>query len=764
MDILSLKHIHFTGIKGVGMTALALCAQDLGIKVTGSDVAEIFVTDETLQKRGIGWNVGFGEKNLDPRPDLVITTGAHGGLRNPEVVAAQKMGIPVMTHAQALYEFTKGKEVIAVCGVGGKSTTCAMIATIFDVAGMHPSFAIGVGDIPSLGAPGRYDKEGKIFIVEADEYAISPGIDNRPRFSLLSPRVIVVTNIEHDHPDIYKTLEDTKRAFREFFEKLPGGGLLVANGNSEHVRAITKNLKVRVIMYDIENLELSIPGKFNQANATAAAAVAKFCKIPEEIIRKGLQKFKGIRRRFEKMGEVNEVLFYDDYAHMPNEISAILGASKEHFPQKRIIVIFQPHTYSRTKALFSDFAKSFGDADVVGIMDIYASARESDALGVSSELLTKEISRYHKNVAYTGKHEQTIKWIKKNSKSGDVVLTLGAGDIFLLHGMLREISNFQTNPKFKIKMNKNLIKNILFSSLTTLRIGGPIRYFAPAFTTNELFQLIKIAKEKNMPYLIIGGGSNLLVADDGFDGLVIQNLIQSIEKKDDVLEVGSGTDLQTLVWYANKSGISGFEKLVGIPGSVGGAVYGNVGAYGQTISDNILWVEVLKLKNLKTEKLKKEECGFGYRHSKLKETKDVILRMGFSITPGDGKELSKTSQEVVKMRMQKYHPGIACPGSFFKNVEADKLSKKVLNRIPEDKISFSKIPAGWLLEEVGAKGAKRGDVEIALWHGNLFINRGKGTAEDFLYLAKMYREKVKDKFGIELEPEVQLVGFKRKIF
>ncbi len=472
MDIKTLKHIHFTGIKGVGMTALVLCAQDLGIKVTGSDVAEVFVTDETLEKRGIRWNVGFGEKNLDPRPDLVITTGAHGGLRNPEVVAAQKMGIRVLTHAQALYEFTKGKEVIAVCGVGGKSTTCAMIATIFDEAGLHPSFAIGVGDIPSLGAPGRYDKKGNVFIVEADEYAISPGVDNRPRFSLLSPRVIVVTNIEHDHPDIYKTLEDTKRAFREFFEKLPSDGLLVANGNSENVRTITKNLKVRVIMYDIENLELSIPGKFNQANATAASAVAKFynsiqeysaiycgdelnadmsssfrgkpsslerggChKIPEEIIKRGLQNFKGVRRRFEKMGEINGVLFYDDYAHTPNEIRATLGAAREWFNNQRIVAVFQPHTYSRTKALLSEFAKSFSDSDIVGVMDIYASARENDTLGMSGELLAKEISRYHKNVAYTGNHERTIEWIKKNSKSGDIVLTLGAGDIFLLHRII----------------------------------------------------------------------------------------------------------------------------------------------------------------------------------------------------------------------------------------------------------------------------------------------------------------------------------------
>ncbi len=313
-------------------------------------------------------------------------------------------------------------------------------------------------------------------------------------------------------------------------------------------------------------------------------------------------------------------------------------------------------------------------------------------------------------------------------------------------------------------MNIRITENILFSSLTTLRIGGPIKYFAPATTEEELFHLIEMAKGKSLHYLIIGGGSNLLVSGDGFDGLVIQNLIQSIEKKDDVLEVGAGTDLQALVWYANKSGISGFEKLAGIPGSVGGAVYGNAGAYGQAISDNVLWIEVGEPKDGTTKKLKSEECGFGYRKSKFKETKDLILRMGFSITPGDSKELLKTSQEIVKMRMQKYPPGIACPGSFFKNVEVDKLDKGILSRIPKDKIMFGKIPAGWLLEEVGAKGARKNGVEIAPWHGNLFVNQGGGRAEDFLYLAKEYRQKVKERFGIELEPEVQLVGFKENMF
>ena len=213
MNIKNAKHVHFTGIKGVGMTSLALCCQDLGIKITGSDVEEEFVTDETLKNRGLPWKIGFKKENLNPKPDLLVFTGAHGGLNNPEVLVAKELGIPVISHAEALGQLAEGKKTIAVCGVGGKTTTCAMIATILEYAGLNPSYAIGVGNIPSTGTPGKYSKEGGYFICEADEYAISPGVDNRPKFSLLSPEYLVITNIKHDHPDIYKTSEVFEQVF-----------------------------------------------------------------------------------------------------------------------------------------------------------------------------------------------------------------------------------------------------------------------------------------------------------------------------------------------------------------------------------------------------------------------------------------------------------------------------------------------------------------------------------------------------------------------
>lgn len=461
MKITNLNHIHFTGIKGVGMTALALCALDLGIKVTGSDVGEVFVTDETLKKRGIKWSSGFSRDNLIPKPDLVVTTGAHGGLENPEVIAAKSLEIPVLTHAQALGEFMKGKIGISVCGVGGKTTTSSMIAHILDRLGESPSYAVGAANIFSLGAPGRFDKKGKYFVAEADEYVNSPG-DHTPRFSFQHPEVIVVTNIEHDHPDVYPTFKDTQKAFNDFFNNLPKGGTLVANYDNEHLASVLETFKGSKQTYGkdaaadwiitgilisegksefsllhanerTESITLSVPGVYNIYNAAAAIAAVSALGLGVQKAVKHLSDFTGTKRRFENMGGRDGVVFYDDYAHHPLEIKSVLEAARSSFGNKRIVAIFQPHTYSRTKQFLNEFAFSFENADIVGIMDIYASARERNTLGMSGKLLAQEISKRHKHAFYIGGLNSAKSWMDETLKAGDVVMTMGAGNLYLLH-------------------------------------------------------------------------------------------------------------------------------------------------------------------------------------------------------------------------------------------------------------------------------------------------------------------------------------------
>lgn len=797
MDIKKLKHIHFAGIVGVGMTALALCAQDLGIKVTGSDALEAFATDDILRKRGIVWKVGFSKNNLQPRPDLVITTGAHGGFNNPEVLVAKELGIPVMSHAEALANFAEGKETIAVCGVGGKTTTSAMIATILDRVGMHPSFAIGVGNIPSLGTPGRYDPRGNVFICEADEFAVSPGVDNRPRFSLLNPKVVVVTNIEHDHPDVYPTLLDTLKAFTSFVQKVPQNGLLVANSDSRNVQKILKRADVPTETFGERNgdweighihfgnqessfalthndapedLKLAVPGRFNIMNAAAAFIVCSWFKVPAEKIREGLIAFLGTKRRFEKIAEINDILVFDDYAHHPTEIVATVEATRDWFSGRRIVAVFQPHTYTRTKALFSEFAKSFSGADKIGFMDIYAAAREKIDPDISSKKLTEEAVKHGVNATYTEGPEETINWLLKTSKPGDVVLILGAGDIFLIikdfvsrlkekyPAVAGQVDKFE---EFK-KQFPDVQENVSLASLTTLKIGGPVRLVLVPKDEETLIHAIKFSREQRIALLVIGSGSDLLVNDSGFSGVVIKNGISGIKVLGKKITTKGGSLLQELVDTANEYGLAGFEKMAGVPGTVAGAVYGNAGAYGQTINDHLSRVRVSDCE--KEFWITKEECDFGYRDSMFKKKKNlVILEVEFEAEKGNSEELQRVSQETIALRLQKYKEGIKTPGSFFKNVVAENLSPEVLSKIPTDKIKYGKIPAGYLLEEVGAKGMRRGDVQIAPHHGNLFMNVGNATAADFFSLAREFKRKVQEKFGITLEPEVQLVGFEKSL-
>lgn len=293
--------------------------------------------------------------------------------------------------------------------------------------------------------------------------------------------------------------------------------------------------------------------------------------------------------------------------------------------------------------------------------------------------------------------------------------------------------------------------NFLLKNITTLSIGGPAKKFVAVKTWEELLEALQFAKQNNLNYLIIGGGSNLLISDEGFDGLVIKNEIKNtweVGPDSSQVEVKSGTPLQELVDYTIAHGLSGLQKLAGIPGTVGGAVYGNAGAYGQSISDHIVSVD----------QLNKSECAFGYRNSIFKQSRQPIIDVTFQLEKGDSETLKKEAEEVLSKRAVRYPPGIRCPGSFFKNLIASEIPQEILKNIPPEKIMYGKIPAGVLLEEVGAKGQSLNGIEISPIHGNLFINKGEGSAKDFFDLAKTYALKVKEKFGITLVPEVQLIN------
>ncbi|MFH1170757.1 MAG: UDP-N-acetylmuramate dehydrogenase [Candidatus Vogelbacteria bacterium] len=302
-----------------------------------------------------------------------------------------------------------------------------------------------------------------------------------------------------------------------------------------------------------------------------------------------------------------------------------------------------------------------------------------------------------------------------------------------------------------------LKQNVLLAPYTTFGIGGRARYFISATNPAELVSAVRLAKKNHWRYFIIAGGSNVVFGDKTFDGLVIRFLPSPsgrVERgQGSTLTCPANLSLECLIKTAISNGLAGLETLSGIPGTVGGAIVGNAGAYGQTISDCLVKVEIFDGRKIKW--LTKKQCRFTYRDSIFKHRGWIILRAEFKLVKGVKKDLAKKSQEIIKIRIEKYDPKLRCPGSFFKNVLVEDISSQTKKLIDQTKIRDDKIPAGYLLEAVGAKGMRVGGIYVAGWHGNLLINDGHGTYHDVKTLVAKLKRLVKNKFGITLDEEVR---------
>ncbi len=452
MNMQRVRSIHFVGIKGVGMTPLAIIAKEAGIKVSGSDIADKFITDVVLKKTGIIPLVGFSENHVG-NVDLVITTGAHGGFNNIEALEAKRKKIKVITQGEAVGTFMDGAIFgrkffgISVTGTHGKTTTTAMIATLLKVNNLDPSYLIGTADVASLGAPGHYGK-GKYFVAEADEYMTEPAFDRTIKHMWQHPKIAIITNIEFDHPDAYSSLDDTREKFLEFANQLPEDGALVTWGDDPQVKKLLVQFKGRKITYGcakqndyivdnvLKDIKLSVFGDHNRLNATAAFAVGLEIGLSREQIRKGLEQFKGSKRRSEFVGTLSGgAQLFDDYAHHPTKIQKTLKAFREKFPNSKIVCVFQPHTYSRTKSLFEQFSDSFKDVDTVILTNIYASLREKPDLSISMQDMVNKIG---KKALFLPTLSDVVKYINNQGYGKNVVLiTMGAGDVYKISEKLK---------------------------------------------------------------------------------------------------------------------------------------------------------------------------------------------------------------------------------------------------------------------------------------------------------------------------------------
>jgi UDP-N-acetylmuramate--alanine ligase len=441
------RNIHFVGIGGIGMSGIAEVLLNLGYHVSGSDSRE---SETTRRLRALGGKIEIGHRaeNLGAADVVVVSSAIRGP--NPEVAAAKSRAIPVIPRAEMLAELMRLKYGVAVAGSHGKTTTTSMIATVLGHVGLDPTVVIG-GKLNALGTNAKLGK-GELFVAEADE---SDG-----SFLKLSPTIAVVTNIDPEHMDHYQTFANLKNAFVDFVNKVPFYGLAVLCLDHEVIQEIIPRVEKRYVTYGLATqadyqanaisysgfetsfevirgrksygrVKLRMPGEHNVYNALAAIAAAEELEIPFEKAAEALETFQGIDRRFTVRGEEKGVLVVDDYGHHPAEIKATLAGARSGF-DRRIIVVFQPHRYSRTQLCFNDFVKAFYRADMLVVTDIYA-AGEDPIPGVTSEGLYKGIRDHgHKNVHFVPKLDDVVPFLAQTVKPGDVVITQGAGDITTL--------------------------------------------------------------------------------------------------------------------------------------------------------------------------------------------------------------------------------------------------------------------------------------------------------------------------------------------
>ncbi len=445
------KKIYFIGIGGISMSGLAEILLEKNFKVSGSDMKPSPVTDKLLNN-GALINIGQVKENITEDIDLIVYTAAISE-NNPEIVKAKELNIPLMSRAEFLGHLMKGHKFnVAIAGTHGKTTTTSMVSHIFLNANLDPTILVG-GQLDAIDGNVRTGSS-EYFLTEACEYKGS--------FLKFFPYVGVILNIDADHLDFYKDIDDIQNAFIKFAKLIPKNGYLVCYGEDPKMNKVISECNCNVLTYGLNqgniiakninfdekgcasfdvyaademltSIKLNVPGKHNVLNALASICASLSLDVSTNFICKGLESFKGTHRRFELKGIKNGVTVVDDYAHHPTEIKATLSASK-NYPHKRIFCVFQPHTYSRTLNLFKEFTEAFNDADELILADIYA-ARESDTGVVSSSMLADKIDKTKLKCCNLHSFKEIVSYLNENAKSGDLVLTVGAGDVFKIGDM-----------------------------------------------------------------------------------------------------------------------------------------------------------------------------------------------------------------------------------------------------------------------------------------------------------------------------------------
>lgn len=761
---LTKKHIHFIGIGGIGMSAVAKILSWEGHTVSGSDKETSNITRK-LQQSGIRVFYGHKAGNLSKNISVVVYSSSISK-DNPEIAEARRRNIRIAHRAEVLGGIFNNKNGIAVTGTHGKTTTTSLVAVMLENTGFDPTVMIG-GEVKEFDGNAKLGK-GAYAVAEADE---SDG-----SFLHLKPYYAVITNMEPEHLDHYKNMADIARTFMAFIENVKKSGVIFYNCGDARVSKIVKrsgkksrsfgfspdaDIYPRDIKMDgfktefncvhkdkiLGRIKLNIPGRHNVLNALASVLVGLEMGIEFSDIADAICRFKGALRRFQLRYDDEGIMLIDDYAHHPTEIRAVLEVCR-NWKDRRIVAVFQPHRYTRTKFLAEEFGMCFECADKVILTDIYA-ASEKPIKGVSIKMIHDSIKRSGKKDVSIVKKGLLARYVKKISKRGDMILILGAGDIIKVADDLRNRfeAKIDADPKAAEDLKK-LANGMVRSGEalykhTSIKIGGPAHIWAEPKDKRDLAKILEFARVRRLKVFVIGNGSNILVRDEGFNGIVISLssfYFKNLKIKGLNLCVGAGHSLSNLVRKVCKLGLGGLESMVGIPGTVGGAIFMNAGGYLNPVYRNIgEFVTSIKAMDYNgvVHTLKGRDLEFGYRHSNM--TKYIILEANLKLNKTDKKVLLSNCSHFLSIKKTKQALDLPSAGCAFKN--------------PPD----SQFTSGQMIDTLGLKGMRIGGAQISEIHANFIVNRGGATSKDVLTLVDFIHDKVKDNYGIELELEIKVI-------
>lgn len=743
--------IHLIGVAGSGMSGLALMLLEMGHKVSGSDRV---TSDETERLKGLG--LDFASPHAPEKSaaaDIVIYSSAIKD-GDPTLTAAREKGIPCLLRAQCLAAILNNKRGVVVAGTHGKTTTSALCSHLLREGRQRPCHYVGA-EIPVLGSNAHWNEQSDYLVAEGDE---SDGtlVNYIPEHS-------IILNIEAEHLDYYKNLDEIKTVFTTLCEQSsgkiiycaadPGATDVCAHrenaisygwANADYTATEVSELRGRSLFTVNHNgtplgkVELGIPGRHNVLNALAAIALAVELGVDMESISRGLSSFAGARRRFETKFLSPSCRIVDDYGHHPTEIAATLQTARSLHP-KRLVVLFQPHRYTRTQLLSQEFGKALQIADLVFVTDIYP-ASEQPIPGISGQTIVDAIQNEGPVPAYYLPDLATAHHAVGNAlNEGDLLLTLGAGNVHeagtrIAHdlGILDDMMRFSGTTRDFIKLYEPMRKH------TTLKVGGPAQYWCEPESFSEFQNLVAYCRDRGVPVTVLGRGSNLVVREGGIRGAVIcpqGGDFAKITVDGEIITAGAGVKVKKVAGAAHAAGLSGFEWMDGIPGNVGGSLRMNAGSMGQECVNSL--VSVLCL-NERGELVERDLDDLETEYRSIPEFKtNFVLQAVFHGKRDNPDEILKRMEKSREKR-KTTQPAAPSAGCVFKN--------------PEE------IPAGKLIEELGLKGTSIGEAEISTIHGNFIINKGHATAFDYLDLVDLIKKKALEERGITLEMEAQIVG------